>query len=278
MWLLIILGHLLLSCLFYRVARKYNDHQAGRYFLPLVNFYYLGRQARVPGWCSLAAAGFPAGVFLAALRPFPFNPDVLWSVILAGMACWIGLWGSIARALGREFWLYGVMSLTIVPVVILAFDDSRPVTEAAEKLRPVPVADDVKKEVRAPDVPDIGGAAKLYCLVGQYADCDFCVPEEGLVIGRDPAFANIILARQEVSKSHLKVYPDPFDTEALIIEDMNSLNGTYRLVPMGGGGDAPGLGLDWQRLPPSAKISVVRGERFRVGGGETGSVAEFEVR
>jgi len=111
-------------------------------------------------------------------------------------------------------------------------------------------------------------AGKLFRLcgvAGEYEGETVDVNSEGMIIGRSPAHANIVLSSDEVSGRHVRVWRDAANA-GVWIEDMKSTNGTFYRQRKSGGQSA-----DWVRVEGSKLLFV--GDRFRLSGGG----AEFEV-
>ena len=104
--------------------------------------------------------------------------------------------------------------------------------------------------------------ATLYWLSGEFKDNSIPVPDEGIVAGRDRTQAQLVFDSNEVSRSHLRITPEPGSGRMLRLTDMQSTNGTFILEKDG----------KWEKINGSAVIAV--GSRFRIAK----SVAEFEVR
>jgi hypothetical protein len=66
----------------------------------------------------------------------------------------------------------------------------------------------------------------LYCVSGEFEGQQVEIPEEGLIIGRNPSRANLVLVSDQVSGTHVRVWRD-LAALALWIEDMLSTDGTY---------------------------------------------------
>jgi serine/threonine protein kinase len=106
----------------------------------------------------------------------------------------------------------------------------------------------------------------VYCVSGEYQGKDLGVNSQGIVIGRNPSHANVVLSSDEISGRHARIWQDSAHS-GIWIEDMNSTNGTfYRQATSGD------HSTDWVRLTGSKLLSV--GDRFRLSGGG----AEFEVK
>jgi hypothetical protein len=106
----------------------------------------------------------------------------------------------------------------------------------------------------------------LYCVSGEFGGNQLRIPSEGIVIGRNPSRANLILGSDEVSGSHVRVWPD-LSGSGLWAEDMHSTNGTYYSENAQVGGRRRWIELRGRKL-------LGHGAHFRVGS----DVAEFEVR
>jgi FHA domain len=106
----------------------------------------------------------------------------------------------------------------------------------------------------------------LYCVSGEFGGHRVGIPNEGVIIGRNPSRANLILASDEVSAAHARVWPDASGS-GLWIEDMHSTNGTYYCEDGLFAGRRRWIELRGRKL-------LGHGAHFRVGC----DVAEFEVR
>jgi hypothetical protein len=96
--------------------------------------------------------------------------------------------------------------------------------------------------------------AELICVKGPYTGQKFPIGAGGLVIGRDPESASIVLDRPSVSRSHANVFVS--SDGRVVVQDLGSTNGTWTL---GGAGEK-------KKISSEAVISD-RG-RFFVGEGE----------
>lgn len=92
----------------------------------------------------------------------------------------------------------------------------------------------------------------LFCVAGPFAGEEVELDEAGLVIGRDPASAALILESPAVSRSHMRVSATA--DGRVLIEDLNSSNGVF-LLQNGG-----------QRRVSGTTV-LGNGERFCVGAG-----------
>jgi hypothetical protein len=107
--------------------------------------------------------------------------------------------------------------------------------------------------------------AALYCLSGEFQGYKVPLPSEGIVIGRNPARAHLILHSDDVSAVHVQVRPDP-GGGGVWIRDLQSTNGTYYLEP---GGRANST--EWVRM--NGETLLCQRSHFRIGP----HGAEFEV-
>ena len=106
----------------------------------------------------------------------------------------------------------------------------------------------------------------LYCARGEFAGNAVPLPDEGIVIGRSPARAHLVLASPSISAAHVQVWPD-HSGSGVWVKDMESTNGTFYLS-----GHASAQPSEW--LPLRAPKLLARHAHFRLA--EDG--AEFEVR
>jgi len=106
----------------------------------------------------------------------------------------------------------------------------------------------------------------LHCVSGEYQGDTFAVDSEGIVIGRNPTHANVVLSSDEVSGKHVRAWQDS-SHPGIWIEDLKSRNGTF-FRQVTSSGDSAG----WVRITGSKLLSP--GDRFRL----SGDGAEFEVK
>jgi FHA domain len=106
----------------------------------------------------------------------------------------------------------------------------------------------------------------LHCVSGEFAGSDLDVDGHGIVIGRDPAQANLVLSSELISAAHVHVWADTSHT-GLWVEDMGTTNGTFYCGPPGKSGGPAWIKLQGRRL-------LLCGARIRLAAG----LAEFEVR
>jgi len=110
---------------------------------------------------------------------------------------------------------------------------------------------------------------RLYCVSGEFQGDDMGVPAEGLIIGRNPKRANVVLTSDLISGTNTRVWLDPAGS-GLWVEDLKSTNGTYCFEPGPRGSQG-----DWVRLNEhNPRKLLAAGERFRLGDEKS----EFEVR
>lgn len=115
----------------WRVGEKFRIGSYGQFLIPVYNIMLLCRCGGISEWVT-AGIVFPG--FLAAFVSF-FSFWFLWAGpgYLASAIfffCWVYLWGSIAQRLGKNFWLWGILTFLFggLPVLVLAFDGSMPLT------------------------------------------------------------------------------------------------------------------------------------------------------
>jgi len=196
--LVYLISYLFSAYVFWRVGRKFRNEGYGWYCLPLYNLVLLCRCAGVSPW------------HIAAL----FIP-----IVNFGATIWI--WGNVARRMDKSFWAYGLGSFFLIPVLVLAFGRAEP----AHTARPN------QKREPEPILPPAGPRLTLTCTSGEMAAAQVEIPEEGIVIGRDPNSAQLILSHPHVSGSHARISKVTINGGGprLRLRDLGSTNGTqYR--------------------------------------------------
>ncbi|MGH6630126.1 MAG: FHA domain-containing protein, partial [Burkholderiales bacterium] len=89
----------------------------------------------------------------------------------------------------------------------------------------VPAATPAAPPAVAAPQPDSNVTYKLVATGGLLAGRTFTLGPRGLMIGRDPASCQVVLADDEISRTHAWV---GFDSqERVVVRDRNSANGTY---------------------------------------------------
>jgi hypothetical protein len=219
-----IVVYLAMCGILWRLGRKFQDESFLAYCIPLYQCVLMCRCAQVSGWHA-AALCVP--------------------IVNYGAAVWI--FGNIARRLGKSFWGYGLGVLFVAPLLVLAFSEDKPVADQLE--RPLETA---------------GERRYLNCVAGENAGARVEIPAGGLVIGRNPQQAQIVLSHPQVSSIHVRVWTEPIPGGVRIwAEDLHSMNGTsFRR------GFEPG----WTALKGSG-IPLNEGDMLRLADG----AAEFRV-
>lgn len=170
----------------------------------------------------------------------PWN--LLWFLVpIANIVFPVFLWGKVAERLGHNFWAYGLgIYLFAIPIFILAFDESKPKASQFELTGPT-----------------------IYCVSGEFSGNQMAIGPEGVIIGRSPSKANLILSSLDVSAMHARVWSD---REGRVwVQDMSSANGTF--YSKIGTGNPP----EW--LEVKSPIVLTSGSHFRVGD----NAAEFVI-
>lgn len=110
------------------------------------------------------------------------------------------------------------------------------------------------------------GKLALHFLTGEFTNSSLELPPNGLTIGRDPSRANLILSSPKISSLHARLTPNGNDQ--VMVEDLNSMNGTfYRQQRMGGGN------VGWEWVPLRGQTLLAAGTRLRLADAD-----EFEIR
>lgn len=94
-----------------KIGEKFAIGSIGKYFIPIYNLVLACRCAGISAWWTL-------GVFV------PF----------AGVAVYAYIFGNIAKRLGKNAWLFGFGSLVFLPVLVMAWDSSRPVYQIEQRV------------------------------------------------------------------------------------------------------------------------------------------------
>jgi len=100
-----VLIYLLMSYVLYRIGEKFDlGLPFWRYLVPIYNMVLMCRCGEVSPWNVLGMMIFPISIYSM-----------------------INVWGSIAEKLGKNYWMYGVLTLLCgIPILFLAFDSSKP--------------------------------------------------------------------------------------------------------------------------------------------------------
>ena len=109
----------------------------------------------------------------------------------------------------------------------------------------------------------------IFFEVGDYAGNEIELTGEDLVIGRNPQKANLILKSSQVSGSHVSISLSP--DGSVVVQDLDSLNGTYYLSPQAQ------HYISWEELAGKKVLNQpVQGSLGRIRIGE--DIAVFEIR
>ena len=104
--------YVFVAYLLFRIANKFRSLEFWRFLIPFYNMVLMCRCAQLSGWFVL--------VFL-----IPYLGGLVFSFVV---------YGRIAKRLGHNFWLFGVLSLIFcISLLILAFESSTPVQAMEEE-------------------------------------------------------------------------------------------------------------------------------------------------
>jgi hypothetical protein len=253
-------AYLFATYILYRIGRKFGVGAYGSYCVPIYNGVLACRWIGLSGWAALWFyvpwfMGFGLWRFVAPVSDVAAPLMIVWLTVGAlYVAFLIYFWGSVARALGKSFWLYGitVVLFSFIPVLFLAFDESKAASGGRQHIG----NDAVTKRLA------------LYGVSGELTSQTLEVPTDGLYIGRNPSKASVVLRSNEISNIHVRVWPDSAGL-GLWVQDWNSLNGTYYSRSRDG---AQERRSKWRVL--HGQVLLQAGEHFRLGD----KVVEFEVR
>ena len=114
---------------FYRLGEKFRTGSFIGFLIPVYNVMLLCDCAAVSRWLTAAIVAPGLITFIMnAVSFYLFAPVLEPSSAMIGIAASVWLWGSIARRLGKNFWLWGIATTVLMglPVLIMAFDGSMP--------------------------------------------------------------------------------------------------------------------------------------------------------
>lgn len=115
---------------FSRLGEKFRTGSFFLFLIPFYNIILLCDCARISRWFTVAIVA--PGIITAAMNIVSFYvfAEVFSSgAALVAFAANVYLWGKIAERLGKNFWLWGIITPVLLglPVLIMAFDGSMPV-------------------------------------------------------------------------------------------------------------------------------------------------------
>jgi hypothetical protein len=213
-------GYVFGAYVLYRIGAKFGVGSFGEYCIPVYNHVLLCRCAEISPW------------------------RLLWLLVpLANIGFIVYLWGTLAKKLGHDFWLFGLgMLLVGIPALFLAFDDSKP----AGRGETVSIAE-----------------PSIYCISGEFSGSRLPIGTAGLIIGRSPDQSNVVLSSPEVSATHARLWSE--GDGRVWVDDMRSSNGTYYCQPR------PGEVPEWIEI--KEPVALASGTHIRLGD----SAVEFVV-
>ena len=121
--------YLFFAYVMFRIGDKFL---CGRYFDYLIPVYNLVLLCDCAGIPRITAAGLVlpsiAWLFHFFFDAASLSGGAFYAVCALFLFCWVYLWGSVARRLGKSFVVWGFLSLVFggIPVLFLAFDSSLP--------------------------------------------------------------------------------------------------------------------------------------------------------
>jgi len=166
---------------------------------------------------------------------------------------------AIVFLIARDAWAAGIMAaIILIGVIMFAFSKSR----LNYLMRRPP---DILARPPESDETSNVSLFRVRCLSGELNGESVSVGLEPIVIGRNPAWANLVISDGESSGRHVRVWQDSEKT-GVWIEDMQSSNGTF--YRPASAGDHP---TEWVRVSGSRLLKV--GDHFRI----SGYGSEFEI-
>lgn len=123
--------YIFIAYVFSRLGKKFAVGSFVEFLIPIYNVMLLCDCASVSRWLTvgIVAPGFISGA-MNALTYFPFMPLFVPASGLIALIATFYLWGSIAKRLDKNFWVWGIITTLLmgIPLLILAFDNSMPYT------------------------------------------------------------------------------------------------------------------------------------------------------
>lgn len=273
----------------YRIGKKFGIGSFGAYCVPIYNLVLMCRCGKIPE-ASVLGVLSPYILLL-----FTVEESILGLSTLVAMGFMVYIWGSVARQLGKSFWLFGIWSIlpliNLIAFLVLAFEDSEPIgregyrleggfadaqleawQEAPEDESVLYEAvigpdddDEIIYDAQVEEAPPTPQSRSLFFTKGEFSGETIMLPPEGMVIGRDPKRADLVLSSKQVSGAHVRIVPDKNARNRVVVSDLHSTNGTFFL------NIAPG-GRGWTSITEARTLDY--GTIIRIADG----VAEFEVR
>ena len=114
---------------FSRLGEKFGAGSFLQFLIPFYNVMLLCDCAGISRWFTVAIIA--PGIVTAAMNfvsLFLFSEFFSSAAALVAFATNVYLWGNIAERLGKNFWIWGVLTPVLLglPVLVLAFDGSMP--------------------------------------------------------------------------------------------------------------------------------------------------------
>lgn len=115
---------------FSRLGEKFRIGSFFWFLVPFYNIMLLCDCAKISRWFTVAIVA--PGIITAAMNIVSFYvfAEVFNSgAALVAFAANVYLWGNIAERLGKNFWIWGIITPVLLglPVLIMAFDGSMPI-------------------------------------------------------------------------------------------------------------------------------------------------------
>jgi len=225
-------------------ARTSPDNALAFCFIPLFNLY----------WAFPVLWGFAVDYNRYLDRHHLEHEKLPEGAFLAASVAFVATW--IITPIAQSLTFFSL--LILVNAVLLSIVVAR-ACDAVNALGPSSQQSKTPSHVIAPPARTLF----LYGLAGQYEGQQLEV-NQTITIGRNSRTSNLVIASDEISSTHVKIWRDP-STGSICIEDLKSTNGTfYRKSTSGSTG--------WTRL--TGTIQLDPGDSFQLSEGK----AVFEVR
>jgi len=186
-----VIFYLMISYAFFVIGEKLNNKDSFWYYLiPFYNMHLLCKGAKISSW-----------LIVGTLLPFI-------GFLFTGY-----IFGMIAKRFNRNYWFWGVfvvlgLSFLALPIFILAsVGYNKNSDDEVEKF------EELKKD-----------KFQIEFLTGEFTGNSMDIPTDGIIIGRESNVSNLVVNSEKVSAKHTRVY---LEDNQVIVEDLNSLNGTF---------------------------------------------------
>ena len=219
-------------------ARTAPDKALAFCFIPFFNLY----------WAFPVMWGFSVDYNRYLDRHYLEHEKLPEGVFLAAPMVYVATW--IITPIAQSLNLFSVLILLNALLLCIA------VAKACDAVNALGLT--VERKASDPVIAPPDKTLFLYGVAGQYQGQQLEVNQQPITIGRSAMRSNLVIASDEISSAHVKVWRDP-SSSSIWIEDLDSTNGTfYRKATSGS--------TAWIRL--SGTIQLAPGDSFQLSNGK----------